>query len=131
MYDDYIESLEDLDTAQFSSEQKEALEEAKDALAFVQGINDALGKVGFPVSKVPDLDTLENMLDALTCELSSAVILLCSIEGVEDRLRSISRELLTANKEEGATVDPSIILAYSKLAERIERTRPVLQAQLK
>ncbi len=123
-YDERLVTLEDMSVSySFTRTEEEALEEAKDALAFAQSLNTALISIGARLPEDPDLDGMENFLDSVVCELGAAVMLLCQFAGVEDRLRTIQKELYEANKSEGGTVDPQLINAYGKLADRISKSR--------
>lgn len=105
----------------------EAAEAALDAMAFVQSLHQVLKDNGMTDKEEPDLDELENLVDALHGELGAAVLFLCepSFARVPDMLRIISKQLdKSGNKEEVPLV---IVKGFDRLAKRIENTRVNMQ----
>lgn len=121
-YDDVIAQLD-------KSPSKEALDIASDALAFVQSLHQTFADNGMTSSAEPDLNELENIIDAIYGELAAACIFLSepSFARVPDMLRVVSKKL-EGSKDE---VPPVVIKGYSRLAKRIENTRLHMQAVVK
>ena len=128
-YNKHIEELESLDTSSFSDPQKEALEEATDCLATVSALYTAMRFNGFNLPEEVDLSLFENANDLLMLELVASIMMLCQFEGIEDRMRQISKEL-REEADKGQEVDNGIIGAWGKLADRVEKSRAGL-AKLK
>lgn len=126
MYDKHIDALEAADTAAFTEDQNDALDEAMDCMATVSSINTAMRSNGFDLPEEPDLNKFENCVDSLTCELLVSIMFLCQFAGVEDRLRKVAGELNDLAKEDATKMDPQIINGYLKLADRVERSRQVV-----
>ena len=121
-YDDVIAQLD-------KSPSKEALDIASDALAFVQSLHQTFADNGMTSSAEPDLNELENIIDAIYGELAAACIFLSepSFARVPDMLRVVSKKL-EGSKD---AVPPVVIKGYSRLAKRIENTRMHMQAVIK
>jgi len=71
----------------------------------------------------PDLNELENLIDALHGELGAAVLFLCepSFARVPDMLRAVGKAM--GAMDEANVVPPPIVKGFSRLAKRIENTR--------
>jgi hypothetical protein len=122
-YDDAITQL-DRPTAS-----KEALDLAADAMAFVQSLHQTFSENGMTSNAEPDLNELENIIDAIYGELAAACIFLSepSFARVPDMLRVVAQKL-EGSKDE---VPPVVVKGYSRLAKRIENTRQHMQALVK
>lgn len=103
----------------------EAYEMGADALAFVKGIHEVFKELGMTSREEPNLAELENLFDAMHCELAAAALFLCepSFARVPDMLRAISVGL--SNSEH---VPPEVAKGFERLAKRIENTRVKKQA---
>lgn len=119
MSDNYSKIIESLESP---SPSKEALEYAADAVAFAQALHQMFSDTGMTTKENPDLDELENLVDALSGELAAACIFLAepSFTRVPDMLRVVS-DKLALTKDSG--LPKVVILGYSRLAKRIENTR--------
>ena len=107
----------------------EAREKACDALAFVESLHQLFKDTGMTTKEEPDVNELENLVDALYGELGSLVLFLCdpSFARAPDMLRAIGTNL---EKLEDANVVPAtIVKGFSRAAKRIENTR-INQQQL-
>jgi len=100
----------------------EARDIAVDALNFVQSLHQMFKDNGMTSKDEPDVDELENLIDALHGELGAAVLFLCepSFARVPDMLRVISKQTSAMNDGSVPTV---IIKGFERLAKRIENTR--------
>lgn len=101
----------------------EAREKACDALAFVESLHQLFKDTGMTAKEEPDVNELENLVDALYGELGAAVLFLCepSFARVPDMLRVVGTNM---EKMEEANVVPStIVKGFSRVAKRIENTR--------
>ena len=119
-YDSAIEQLET------GTPTQEALETAADALAFVQGLHQMFADNGMTTKDHPDLNELENLVDAIHGELAAACIFLSepSFSRAPDMLRAIATKLQATPDEVPAVV----VKGYTRLAKRIENTRVQLQS---
>ena len=118
--DDAIEQLTKGD-----SPSQTALEMGADSLAFVQSLHEMFRENGMTSKEQPDLNELENLIDAIHGELAAACIFLSepSFSRVPDMLRVISKKL------EGSNDVPAVVSrGYERLAKRIEATRVNMQA---
>lgn len=106
---------------------QEVREAALDAIAFVQSLHEMLRDNGMTDKDQPDLDELENLVDAIHGELGAAVLFLCepSFARVPDMLRVVSKQLDKAG--DAASVPPVIVKGFDRLAKRIENTRVNMQ----
>ncbi len=102
---------------------REAREKALDALAFVESLHQAFKDTGMTTSTEPDLNELENLIDALHGELGAAVLFLCepSFARVPDMLRAIGKAM--TGMEEASVVPTPVVKGFARLAKRIENTR--------
>jgi hypothetical protein len=122
----YDDAIAQLDRPTVS---KEALDLAADAMAFVQSLHQTFADNGMTSSTEPDLNELENIIDAIYGELAAACIFLSepSFARVPDMLRVVSKKL-EGSKDE---VPPVVVKGYERLAKRIENTRLHMQALVK
>lgn len=122
-YDDAITQL-DRPTAS-----KDALDLAADAMAFVQSLHQTFADNGMTSNTDPDLNELENIIDAIYGELAAACIFLSepSFARVPDMLRVVAKNL-EGNKGEVPLV---VVKGYERLAKRIENTRVHMQVLVK
>jgi hypothetical protein len=120
--DEAIEQLSKIDDSPV------ALEMGADALAFVQSLHDMFRDNGMTAKEKPDLNELENLVDALLGELAAACIFLSepSFSRVPDMLRVISEKLAKSDD-----VPVVVSKGYERLAKRIEVTRLNMQAFVK
>lgn len=104
----------------------EAQEAALGAMAFVESLHQMFVDNGMSKSDEPDLDELENLIDALHGELGAAVLFLCdpSFARVPDMLRAVSAQL---EKDAEGTVPTVVVKGFARLARRIENTRVNMQ----
>lgn len=102
----------------------DAAEMGADALAFVQALHSMFRDNGMTSKDQPDLNELENLIDALHGELAAACIFLSepSFSRVPDMLRIVAKQL---NKSE--EVPLVVVKGYERLAKRIEATRMNMQ----
>lgn len=128
--DKYLEDLETfMEGAEHVSEdERTALNVASDALAFCKVLFDAFRENGMLPSETRfNLSDMENMIDALTGELSAAVLYLKgqppSRHTLED-LRKISTNLRDHNNRapEEDQVPHVVQEGFNRLADRIEST---------
>ena len=103
----------------------EAAELGSEALAFVMALHKMFKETGMTSKDEPDLNELENLIDALHGELAAAVLFLCepSFARAPDMLRAISKNL--SKSEDVPTV---VQKGFSRLATRIENTRKLQMA---
>lgn len=101
----------------------EAREKATDALAFVESLHQFFRETGMTTSEEPDLNELENLVDALTGELGAAVLFFCdpSFSRVPEMLRGLSNRMVKDDTEN--VVPPVVKKGFARLAKRIENTR--------
>lgn len=101
----------------------EAKEKACDALAFVEALHQLFKETGMTTSEEPDVNELENLIDALYGELGAAVLFFCepSFSRVPEMLRATGKKL--EELEEAKVVPPTIVKGFSRVAKRIENTR--------
>ena len=109
----------------------DAREAALDSMAFVQSLHQMFKDNGMTSTDEPDLDELENLIDALHGELGAAVLFLCepSFARVPDMLRVISKQLAKQDAEV-VGVPPVVFKGFERLAKRIENTRVNMQQML-
>lgn len=102
----------------------EAREKALDAISFVESLHQMFKDNGMTTKEEPDVDELENLIDALHGELGAAVLFLCEnvFARVPDMLRVIAKQ--TAKDE---SVPPVISKGFERVAKRIENTRVNMQ----
>lgn len=102
---------------------REAREKALDALAFVESLHQLFKDNGMTEQDEPDLNELENLIDALHGELGAAVLFFCepSFARVPDMLRAVGKSMETL--EEAKVVPSPIVKGFVRLAKRIENTR--------
>lgn len=112
--------------------EQEARDKALDALAFVESLHQLFKDTGMTTSEEPDVNELENLIDALYGELGAAVLFLCepSFSRVPDMLRSIGKNM--EKLEDSNNVVPlTIVKGFSRIAKRIENTRQNQQQMAK
>lgn len=104
----------------------ETRESAADALAFIQSLHDMFRSNGMTKNVEPDLNELENLIDALHGELAACCLFLAepSFARVPDMLRIISAKL---DKEGPEAVPLVVIQGFNRLATRVEKTRVQMQ----
>ena len=102
---------------------RDAREKALDALAFVESLHQLFKDNGMTTTEEPDVNELENLVDALNGELGAAVLCLCesSVSRVPDMLRAVSKQM--EKLEDAEVVPPTIVKGFSRVAKRIENTR--------
>lgn len=113
-------AIEELEEGQPS---REALEKGLDALAFVESLHNLFKDTGMTSKEEPDVDELENLIDALYGELGAAVLFLCepSFSRVPDMMRVIAQKM--EKLEDSSVVPPTIVKGFVRVAKRIENTR--------
>ncbi len=101
----------------------EAREKASDALAFVESLHQLFKDNGMTANEEPDVNELENLVDALYGELGAAVLFFCepTYARVPDMLRGIGKGM--GALEDAKVVPPTIVKGFTRLAKRIENTR--------
>jgi hypothetical protein len=99
-----------------------------DAMAFVQSLHTVFLETGMTRTPEPELDEMENLFDAMTCELAAACIFLSANEfsRAPELLRAIGHQL-----ESSGQVPVSVAKGFERVADRIERTRVLQQALVK
>lgn len=102
---------------------EESREKALDALAFVESLHQLFKDNGMTTKEEPDVNELENLVDALYGELGAAVLFFCepSFTRTPEMLRGIGKNMATL--EDAKVVPPTIVKGFSRLAKRIENTR--------
>lgn len=102
---------------------REAREKALDALDFIESLHLLFKETGMTSKEEPDVNELENLVDALYGELGAAVLFLCdpSFSRVPDMLRALSQKL--EKLEEAKVVPPTVVKGFARVAKRIENTR--------
>jgi hypothetical protein len=112
--------------------EQEARDKALDALAFVESLHQLFKDTGMTTSEEPDVNELENLIDALYGELGAAVLFLCepSFSRVPDMLRSIGKSM-EKMEDSNNVVPPTIVKGFSRIAKRIENTRQNQQQMAK
>jgi hypothetical protein len=100
-----------------------SVEKALDAIAFVQALHAMFKDNGMTSTEEPDIDELENLVDALHGELGAAVLFFCepSFARVPDMLRGISKAMPPD------AAPPVVTKGFDRLAKRIENTRVNMQ----
>ncbi len=78
---------------------------------------------GMTTKEEPDLNELENLVDALYGELGAAVLFFCepSFARAPDMLRAIGKNM--EKLEEAKVVPTTIAKGFARVAKRIENTR--------
>ena len=104
-------------------EEEEALAKAEDAMALVLSLHNAFLNQGVTMPSEPDVAVLENLFDAYVCELAASVMCLQNYSDAPERLRKVADELVENNKKGLCNVDAQAIVAYRKLADRIEASK--------
>ena len=99
----------------------EAREKASEALAFTEALHQLFKDMGMTTKDEPDVNELENLVDALYGELGASVLFMCDpvYARVPDMLRVVGKQL----EKMGADVPPTIVKGFTRLAKRIENTR--------
>lgn len=125
---EYVEAPSEHDRAIEEIEQSEGVspasrEKALDALAFVESLHQMFKETGMTTTEEPDVNELENLVDALYGELGAAVLFFCepSYARVPDMLRGIGKNM--TQLEEAKVVPTTIAKGFVRLAKRIENTR--------
>jgi hypothetical protein len=115
------QAIDELSSAKPSAE---AAEMGADALAFVQSLHSMFRDNRMTTSEQPDLNELENLIDALHGELAAACIFLSepSFARVPDMLRVVAKQL-----DKSQDVPVVVSKGYERLAKRIEATRLNMQ----
>lgn len=118
--------IEELEECNLSTEGREA---AMDAVAFVTSLHQLFKDSGMTTEEEPNLDEMENLVDALHGELGAAVLFFCepSFQRVPDMLRGTAAQI--EKWDDQTVVPPTIVKGFVRLAKRIENTR-VNQQQL-
>jgi len=125
--EDYLDDLDMLSNRACGTE-TDALDLASDSLAFCKSLFDTFQQNGMlPEDADFDLSYMENLIDALTGELSAAVLYLKGQppgRRVVESLRTISDNLREHNRlaKEEDRVPHVVEQGYSRLADRIEST---------
>lgn len=117
----HIETVEGFVTN--NGNEEDAKEKALDAMAFVEALHQLFRDTGMTSSDEPDVNELENLIDALYGELGAAVLFLCepSFARVPDMLRGVGKNM--EKLENQNAVPPTIVKGFSRIAKRIENTR--------
>lgn len=112
--------------------EQEARDKALDALAFVESLHQLFKDTGMTTSEEPDVNELENLIDALYGELGAAVLFLCepSFSRVPDMLRGIGKNMEKL-EDSNNVIPPTIVKGFSRIAKRIENTRQNQQQMAK
>lgn len=107
----------------------ETIERALDAIAFVQSLHEMFKANGMTQAEEPNVDELENIIDAVNGELGAAVLFLCepSFARVPDMMRVIAKQIPSMSPD----VPPVIVKGFERVAKRIENTRVNMQALVK
>lgn len=124
-YEDAISHLEDVaSSSKVLPHMQKAADQGAEALAFVLALHKMFKETGMTSKEEPDVNELENLIDALHGEIAAAAIFLSenTFARVPDMLRGISASL-----EKEGTSDTVVVKGYSRFATRIENTRRALQ----
>lgn len=127
-YEEHISWLSDLSyTYSDDPDVQDALDEAANALAFAQALHDMFRTNGVrDLSEDPDLDKLENLIDAHLGELAAATLFLGNLDRPDPvvSLRGIADNLAS----EG-TVPTVVTKGFSRLADRVELRKKEIQGK--
>lgn len=124
-YEDAITHLQEVsEYPKANPRMQQAADLGADALAFVQALHKMFQETGMTSTEEPDLNEMENLIDALAAELAAAAIFLSesTFARVPDMLRGIAEQV--AKDSNTPTV---VAKGYSRFATRIENTRVALQ----
>lgn len=120
----FADALENLESAGDYDVTTRARDKGAEAIAFAMALHEMFKSNGMTSKEEPDLDELENLVDALHGELAAAVLFLCenSFARVPDMMRVVSATL-----EKDGTAPVVVAKGYARLAKRIENTRVMMQ----
>ncbi len=133
--EEHISALEALsERTDLTDEQREALEESKESIAFSQALWDLFRDQALHTDDgSPDYNKMENLVDAINGELAAAVLFLCRSDVDTARALVLTADNLEKMRmetvNEADNVPQVIIEGNRRLAQRIQNTKVILNAQ--